>query len=201
MKTSLKAMARWLFIIPILLIAYFGFMLLSGSTGGLDLNMLGLGIAQQDDDQERTSENSVSEELAAALRAKEEELDKRETDIKKREQELSVWENDLRRMRNEIIRERDELDKDKAAFAQQEEERKSERVKQIAQTLKSTKAGVAAAQLQALYQKNRVTALYVISNLDSRSAGKIFTKMTRAEVAAQILEDFNNWNLSENSDQ
>ncbi len=70
----------------------------------------------------------------------------------------------------------------------------------IAQTFKNTKSNVAAAQLKALYEQNRVTALYVLSQLDSRSAGKIFSKFPDATLAARIMEDLKAWRVSEGAE-
>ena len=199
MEISKSSMVRWLLILPAVIIAYFIILMLTGSAGKPSVDLVGSGSAQEREGQEPSGTGSVSEELAAALREKESELDRREADIARREQELAVWEKDLQRLRRELNDDRQALENEKAAFAQQEKERNGERVKQVAQTLKSTKANIAALQLQALYQKNRATALFVLSQLDSRSAGKIFSKMTDTQLAAQILEDFESWKVGNNS--
>jgi flagellar motility protein MotE (MotC chaperone) len=202
MDINRSSIVRWTLVVPALIISYFGLLLLTGSSGKPGVDMLGLGTAQERTEQERDTRGTVSEELASALRAKEAELDRREAAIAKKEQELTVWEKDLQRLRTQLNDERKVLDKDQADYTRQEQERKSQRVQQIAQTMKSVKADVAARQLVELYNQNRSTALFVILNMDSRTTGKIFSKMGDAKTAARILEDFNSWKVSqaENTD-
>jgi flagellar motility protein MotE (MotC chaperone) len=200
MEIDKSTMVRWTLVVPVLIIAYFGLLLITGSSGKPGVDMLGLGTAQERTEQEQDTKGTVSEELASALRAKEAELDRREAAIAKKEQELNVWEKDLQRLRTQLNDERKALEKDKADFTQQEQERKSQRVQQIAQTMKSIKADVAAKQLVELYNQNRSTALLVILNMDSRTAGKIFSKMVDAKTAARIMEDFNSWKVSQDGD-
>lgn len=189
--------ARIALIIPAVIIAYFTFLYIGGLNDKNEIDLLGVGAAQESDAQQQRRSGPVSAEMADALREKAEELDKREEEIERKEQELAVFERDLLRMRQEIAKERAELDRAISDYQQQETDRTSQRINLIAQTFKNTKDTIAAAQLEALYEKNRVTALYVLSQLDSRSAGKIFSKFVNAELAAQILEDFKTWQVAE----
>ena len=188
---------RLALIIPALVIAYFGYLYLSGSVGDPTIDFLGTGAAQEKKAQQQTTKGSG--EVAADLSAKVAELNRREEAVARREQELAVLERDLLRMRREIASERTKLETDKAEFERREKERNSARITQIANTLKNTKSNVAAAQLIALYRRNRTTALYVLSQLDSRSAGKIFSKVGDSDLAAKILEDFEAWRVEQDA--
>ena len=194
MRLTGKLMTRLLVIIPALVIAYFGFLYLTGSAGDPSVDILGAGSAQEGNQRQEKSETPPT---AAGQQLKTDDLRQREEAVARREQELAVLERDLLRMRREIVEERTALDAAKAEFERQEQERNGERITQIANTLKSTKANIAAAQLIALYERNRTTALYVLSQIDARSAGKIFSKMTDAELAAQILEDLKAWRVAQ----
>ena len=198
MSVAKSTWARLLLVFPALVIIYFGYLHLSGSAGRGGVDLLGTGAAQENGSGGQNQQTApVSAEMAAALRAQAAELERREAEIEQREGELVVLERDLLRLRRQVGEELAELEGLRAELESLEAERASERVRQIADTLKNVKAQIAAAQLVALYQQNRVTALYVISQLDARSSGKIFSRMTNAELAARILEDFNAWQVAE----
>jgi flagellar motility protein MotE (MotC chaperone) len=194
MKAPGGIFARLLMIIPALVIIYFGFLYLTGSTGNPSVDVMGAGAAQESSSPQQQEKPAAA---TAAHNAKIEELAKREDAVARKEQELAVLERDLLRMRQEISDERSTLDAAKAEFERQEKERKDQRIVQLAGTLKSTKADVAAAQFIALYERNRTTALYVLSQIDARSAGKIFSKMGDAKLAATIMDDFEAWRLAQ----
>lgn len=194
MQITGKLMTRLLVIIPALVIAYFGFLYLTGLVGNPSVDILGSGSAKGENPAQEKSESTAP---APTQQLKTDDLRQREEAVARREQELTVLERDLLRMRREIADERTALDAAKAEFERQEQERLSERITQIANTLKSTKANIAAAQLIALYERNRTTALFVLSQIDARSAGKIFSKVTNAELAAQILEDLKSWRVAQ----
>jgi flagellar motility protein MotE (MotC chaperone) len=197
MKATGRMLTRLLAIVPALVIAYFGLLFLTGSAGNPSMDVLGTGSAQEGAVDVQQQATPTAETLAQ--QAKGDELAKREEAVARKEQELAVLERDLLRMRREIAEERTTLEADKAEFDRQETERKGARILQIANTLKATKADVAAAQLIALYQQNRTTALYILSQIDARSAGKIFSKMTDAKLAATILEDLEAWRVAQSA--
>jgi len=187
MRIPQSPWARAALVIPALIVAYVGYVAITGSA-----SILAIGTAQERQGGEQSQEVSYSQ-MAETLRARAQLLDERESELDRREQELAVLERDLLRMRRQISDEREELERDQEAFQQLQEQMQSERVQHLAQTLQNTKATVAAAQLQALYNQNRSTALLVLTQLDARSAGKIFSKMANAELAASIMEDLREW--------
>ena len=190
MRIKTSTLTRLALIIPALIIVYFGYLYLSGSVGNPAVDFLAAGSAQEQKAQEQEKPAQGKAVTAA-------DLDERAEVIARREQELAVLERDLLRMRQEIADERATLEAEKAELARQEKERNSERITQIADTLKNTKSNIAANQLVALYQRNRPTALYVLSRIDSRSAGKIFSKIADAELAARILDDLEAWRVEQ----
>ena len=190
MRINTSTITRLALIVPALVILYFGYLYLTGSVGDPAVDFLAAGAAQEQGGQEQEKKQE-GKALTAA------DLDERAEAIARREQELAVLERDLLRMRQEIAAERATLEAEKAEFARQEEERNGERITQIANTLKNTKSNIAANQLVALYERNRVTALYVLSRIDSRSAGKIFSKIPDAGLAARILDDLEAWRVEQ----
>ena len=160
-----------------------------------------LGIQPQDgtppQEEKKSGEQEISKNYADALRAKAAELDKREKDIVRREQELSLLEQELIKKMRQFEQDKTVFDTERKAWQDQrdseEAQRDSARVQKIAQGYKNVKANVAAAQLTALYAENRATALIVINELDERTFGKIFSKMTDPALAARIVEDLKQW--------
>ena len=195
MRFPVSTISRLALIMPVMAITYFGYLYLSGSVGDPAVDFLGAGKARENGGRQQDAQP----DMTSALQRKAAQLKQREEAVARREQEMAVLERDLLRIRQEIADERAELEKDKAEFERQETERNSARITLIANTLKNTKAAVAAAQLIALYERNRTTALYILSRLDSRSAGKIFSKMTKADLAAQIIEDLKAWRVAQDT--
>jgi flagellar motility protein MotE (MotC chaperone) len=182
-------------------------MLLGVSAAGV-FSLAGGALQEQEekpgDQKKGIQQEPISEEYARTLRQKGEELDKREKDLLRQEQELAFLEQDLMKKIAAFEAEKGEWEQNKTAYEaevqRQEQERTSSRVIKIAGGFKNIKAAVAAAQLGALYRENKPTALYVISQLDDRTLGKIFSKMTDAELAARILEDFKAWRVEQTPD-
>lgn len=157
--------------------------------------------SQDKKDTSKSNNDQVTKEFAEALRAKAAELDKREKDLLRREQEVSFLEQDLIKRTKAFEQEKQDFDTKKKNYeeqvARQEQQRTSERIIKIAGGFKNIKAGTAAEQLSALYRENRATALYVISQFDQRTFGKIFSKMADAQLAARIIEDLKAWRVAE----
>jgi flagellar motility protein MotE (MotC chaperone) len=182
-------------------------MLLGVSAAGV-FSLAGGALQEQEeksgDQKKGTQQEPISEEYARTLRQKSEELDKREKELLRREQELAFLEQDLMKKIAAFEAEKDEWEQNRTTYEaevqRQEQERTSQRVVKIAGGFKNIKASVAAAQLSALYNENRPTALYVISQMDDRTLGKIFSKMTDAALAARILEDFKAWRVEQTPD-
>lgn len=157
--------------------------------------------AEKDKKQDR---KEYSAEYVKALETRAEGLDKREANILKREQEISFLEQDLIKKIKDFEKRQEEFETAKDTYIKrrnrEEKERTGARVMQIASAFKNIKANVAAAQLSALYQENRATALYVMSQIDARVFGKIFSKMTDHVLAARMMEDLKTWRVSEETE-
>lgn len=169
---------------------------------------LGLPSPQQSDQRQDPAKPAtpaqVTPEYAEALRARAAELDRREKELLRREQELAFLEQDLIKRLNAVEADKKAFQAEKKTWedntAKDAAERDSERVVKIANAFKAMKADVAADQLIALYRENRATSLYVLSRIDDKSIGKIFSKMPDPVIAARILEDLKMWRVRDEAD-
>ena len=150
----------------------------------------------------------ISKGYEVALREKAAELEKREKDIVRREQEVAFLEQDILKRMKEIEDERAKLNRDKEKFEKDKKtfntrvnrvqtSESEERIQQVVNVLKNVKAAVAANQIVALYGENKNTALQVLSRMDARTLGKIFSKLTDTRLAAKILEDLKEWRTAD----
>lgn len=153
-------------------------------------------------------QDKISKGYEVALRERALNLDKREKEIIRREQEVAFLEQDILKRMKEVDDERAKLTRDKKKYEEDKEEfskrvnrvqnsESEERIQQVVNIMKSVKAAVAAEQLVALYGENKNTALQVLSRMDSRSLGKIFSKLTDTRLAAKILEDLKEWRAAD----
>lgn len=153
-------------------------------------------------------QKKISKGYEVALREKGAELDRREKEIIRREQEVAFLEQDILKRMKEVEDERAKLNRDKTKF---DKDRKTfntrvsrvqtseseERIQQVVNVLKNVKAAIAANQIMALYAENKNTALQVLSRMDARTLGKIFSKLTNTKLAAKILEDLKEWRTAD----
>lgn len=151
---------------------------------------------QDPQDREITS----SAEYLRSLRAKEAELNRREKDLLQREQQIMIQERELSTKIEALEKERQEFETYKQQWQDEQdvkiEAAEAERIRSLAASFKSIKSGTAAAQLMALFDENKTTALLILNHIDNRTLGKIFSKISDPEKAAEIYEAIKNWNIS-----
>lgn len=157
----------------------------------------------QDDnpgEQDQDKKLETSAEYLRSLREKEEELNEREQNILQREQQLIVQEKDLSDRITAFEKDKNEFEELKQTWREEQEAiqqaAESERIRTLAASFKSIKSATAANQLIALFNQNKTTALLIMNLIDNRTLGKLFSKITDPDKAAEIYEAYKNWNIS-----
>jgi len=163
-------------------------------------------IAQQQDSspQQKPAEQDEkiqsTAEFIRSLQARESELNRRDKELLQREQQIIVQEKDLAARINAFDRQVEEFEQLKQEWQENQDmiikAAEAERIRSIAASFKNVKSGNAAAQLIALFEQNRTTALLILNQIDSRTFGKIFDKIGNPAKAAEIYEALKDWNIS-----
>jgi len=154
----------------------------------------------QEKPEQKDEEIKSTAELVRSLQAKESELQRRQKELLQREQQIIVQEKDLADRINAFDQQVADFEQMKKQWQDDQnvisQAAESERIQNIAASFKNVKSGNAAAQLIALFEQNRTTALLILNQLDTRTFGKIFNKIENPAKAAQLYEALKDWNIS-----